>query len=465
MSSKPAKPKPSALALRLAFLYTAFLAVSFSALFMVMYQLVDRIVQQRDRELIQAQVEKFSALYQHGGVSALANYFNQPVTQPDAVFVRIVDSSNRVHFITVSHPLWNLLDQRMRQTGDLHGKSRWDMLAQEEAEGSWMVGTQPLNGSFYLQVGLSNAADRAVMAHLRRTGLIILTPALLLSLLGGWLLSRSALSPLRALVDTTAHIVETGDLDRRVPEQRQRGELAELGTLFNTVLDQNRRLVESSRETLDNVAHDLRTPMTHLRNSAEHALQDFDAPPAQLREALADCMEESEKILCMLNALMDLAEARTGGMKLEKQSFAVRELADEVIELYTIVAEERGLELKNEIPTWLTLEADRLKLRQCLANLTDNALKYSDSGSIVLGGGSTENEVFLTVRDHGCGIAAKDLDRIWERLYRAENSRTAAGLGLGLSMVKAITEAHGGRAAAESLPHHGTVFTLTFPRA
>ncbi|VGO16478.1 Sensor histidine kinase ResE [Pontiella desulfatans] len=464
MSSRPTKPRRSPLAFRLALLYTVFLAVSFTVLFTVIYQRVDRIMQQRDRDVIQAQVEKFSTLYRHGGEPALANYFSQPVTQTEPVFVRIVDRYNQVRFITVSHPLWNLLDQKMRKAGDIHGKSRWDMLAQEEAEGSWMVGTQPLSGGFYLQVGHSNATGRVVMAHLRRTGLRILLPALLVSLLGGWLISRSALSPLRALVDTAEHIVDTGDQKRRVPEQRQRGELAVLGALFNKVLDQNEKLVEGSREALDHVAHDLRTPMTHLRNSAEHALQAEPDLRVQ-REALADCMEESERILQLLNALMDLAEARSGGMALAPESCALRELADEVTELYAIVAEERNIALRNEVPTYLTVEADRMRLRQCLANLVDNALKYSGPNTTVtLGGSSSEQDVVLRVSDQGCGIGEEDMEKIWNRLYRAEPSRGTPGLGLGLSMVRAIAEAHGGTVQVESNPGEGATFSLLLPR-
>ena len=287
----------------------------------------------------------------------------------------------------------------------------------------------------------------------------------LISLLGGWLIARSALAPLRALVDTTRHILATDDLKKRVPEPAQRGELGTLGLMFNQVLDRNERLVETSRETLDNVAHDLRTPMTHLRNSAEHALQDFDATPEQLREALADGMEESERILQLLNALMDLAEARSGSMALDIESISLRELADEVIELYSIVADERGIVLRNEVPTYLTAEADRMRLRQYLANLVDNALKYSAANSaVVLSGESANGWASLAVRDQGCGIEAKDLDRIWDRLYRCERSRATSGLGLGLSMVQAIAEAHGGTIDVQSEPGKGSTFTLRLPR-
>lgn len=465
MFSGKNKPVRMAFSLRLALIYTVALCVSLAALFAVTYQLVRRVVQNRDHEVIEAQTSQFKSLFERGGVQAIASYFNQQVTaSPDPAFVRIVDDFNQVRFITVTHQLWTMLDKKTGGHPPLD-QAHWDELFREETGGSWIVGTTPLAPGLYLQVGRNNTESRLVLINFRKTALNIFLPAVIFSLLTGWLVTRSALAPLHALIETVRHILETGDLQRRVPSGAKRGELTELTGMFNRMLDQNEKLIRGSRETLDNVAHDLRTPMTHLRNSAERALQLPENEAGTMQDALADCVEESEQILRMLNALMDLAEAGDGSLRLDREEIALRELADEVIELYALVAEERGIALKNDVPGELTAGADRLRLRQCVANLVDNALKYSPDGSTVtLSSTSADGTVSISVQDQGAGITKEDLPRIWERLYRAEQSRTTPGLGLGLSLVRAIIEAHGGTVGVESEPSRGSTFTLRLPK-
>lgn len=465
MSLRKNKPVRMAFSLRLALIYTVALCISLAALFAVTYQLVRRVVENRDHAVIEAQTSQFKSLFQRGGVQAVSAYFSQQTaTDREPSFVRIVDERNRVRFITVSHQLWNLLDKKTG--GQLPSdRARWDELIREETGGSWVVGTTPLAPGLYLQVGHNNTQSRLVLSNFRKIALNIFLPALFFSLLTGWLVTRGALAPLHALIETVRHILVTGDLQRRVPAGAKRGELTELTAMFNRMLDQNEKLIRGSRETLDNVAHDLRTPMTHLRNSAERALQLPDSDSAARQDALADCVEESEQILHMLNALMDLAEAGTGSLRLEREETNLRELADEVIDLYALLAEERGIALKNEIAGSLRVSADRIRLRQCVANLVDNALKYSPNGSeVTLSADTAGHEVEFSITDKGCGIAAEELPRIWDRLYRAEQSRTTPGLGLGLSLVRAIIEAHGGTIDVQSSPGQGSTFTLHLPR-
>jgi len=252
--------------------------------------------------------------------------------------------------------------------------------------------------------------------------------------------------------------MRTGRTDARVPVSDMGDVLGRLGVLFNAMLDRIDAVVAGMRGALDNVAHDLRTPLTRLRSIAETALQSDD--PAAVREGLAECLEESDRVAGMLSALMDISEAETGTMQLQLEPLNLAELARQTVDLYEDLAEDRGLAIDSERLHDAWVLGDRARLRQVLANLVDNAVKYTPRGGrIELRTALDENHAIVTVADTGIGIAPDDLPRIWERLYRGDKSRSERGLGLGLSLVKAIVEAHGGTVTAESTPSHGTAVT------
>jgi signal transduction histidine kinase len=184
------------------------------------------------------------------------------------------------------------------------------------------------------------------------------------------------------------------------------------------------------------------------------------ADPAA-REALADCVEESDRVLTMLTALMDITEAEAGVMKLNLEKTSIASLLTNVVELYEVVAEEKRITIGTDFVTPCDAVVDATRMRQAFANLLDNALKYTpEGGNVRLACAVESGRVTVRVRDTGIGIPPDEQPRIWERLYRGDKSRSQRGLGLGLSLVKAIVEAHHGKVSVQSQPGEGSEFAV-----
>lgn len=453
------------LGFRLALWYAVVFVASSLAIVGLTYVLLAASLRQYDRETIQTTLVQFATAYARGGPDALAGEIRavQLAADPGPLFVRTLGARRDVVFLSIPEA-WRQFDLSQLATPELSGEQTWATLRTGTSGEELEVASVRLPDGTLFQVGKSTARREELLRRFRGVLFVDLVSLLVTALGGGALLTWSALQPVRTLSDTVREIMRTGRTDRRVPATDTSDALGELSALVNAMLDRIDSVVAGMRGALDNVAHDLRTPMARLRATAESALTSTD--PATLRDALADCLEESDRVVAMLNTLMDISEAETGTMALRLDTTNLADLIQQSVDLYEDLAEQRGVQIQAASDGELRIPVDRNRMRQVVANLLDNAVKYTPAGGrIRIEARRDGPDAVLSVSDTGIGIPADELPRIWDRLYRGDKSRSERGLGLGLSLVKAIVEAHGGRVAVTSTPGLGSHFELRLPAA
>lgn len=452
------------LSFRLTLWYFGLFTLSAAILFGAAYVLLAATLQRKDREAIQFELHEYVSEYQRGGLDAVEKQIalQQGHMGRVAFFARVATPENRTLLLSIPSK-WNRFDLTQLENPHATTEKRWIHIPAKGDEEVLEIGSSQLPDGTLIQVGLNSEVREDVLEHFRNLLAAIMLPVVAIGLGGGIFFVRRGLRPIRDLTQTLQSILTTGKLTARAPATDTGDELDELSTLFNSMLDRIGVLIMGMQGALDNVAHDLRTPMTRLQNMAETALA-ADEPEEPLRAALATCVEESERILTMLNTLMDISEAETGTMRLELAEVNVHDLVRQAVALYEYVAEDKAITIVPTAPLDLTLTADRNRLLQVLANLLDNAIKYTPpGGQVTITAAQNHQDVQITMADTGMGIPPEDLAKIWDRLYRSDKSRSQRGLGLGLSVVKAVVHAHHGEVHVASQPDHGARFTLTFP--
>jgi signal transduction histidine kinase len=327
-----------------------------------------------------------------------------------------------------------------------------------------------LPGGFRLLVGRDLEERERLFGIIANAGQWSLALVIVLGLAGGFFVSRRVLNRVEAMTET-AQTIMAGDLAGRLPIAGTGDELDRLAEHLNAMLERIEALMRGLKEVSDNIAHDLKTPLTRLRNRCEQALRSA-AGVDDYRAALESTIAESDDLIRTFDALLMIARAESGQARDNMTEFDAAEIARDVGELYEPLADEKGIALTVDAPAAAPVRGNRELVSQALANLIDNAIKYAGPNGevngtpaeIVVMAGNDGERIALSVADRGPGIAEADRGRVVERFVRLEQSRSAPGSGLGLSLAAAVARLHGGELKLED-NHPGLRSTIALPRA
>lgn len=443
-------------AFRLAALYFVLFAASVLAVLMFIYFSTADFVERQTEETINAEITGLAEQYQQRGLAGLIDIIRGRIAaqRSDTALYLITDSNQR--------PLAGNLSGWPQAISTRPGWISFPVKTQGRPGNDTdmaIASVFELAGDYRLLVGRDMHDAALFRQRLTHTLGWAAAMTLALGILGGMFTTRNMLARVEAVNRTSTRIIH-GDLAQRVPLTGSGDEFDQLATNLNAMLEQIERLMAGMRQVTDNIAHDLRTPLARLRARLEVTL--LERPDAsRYAEALRETIAEADRLLGTFNALLSIAEAEAGSRRETMAVVDLAEIARSVAELYEPVADDKGLVLAATSDPTLPVNGDRHLLSQAIANLLDNALKYTPTGSVTLTARQTDGAVRVEVADSGPGVPPDRREAVFDRFVRLEGSRSTPGNGLGLSLVRAVAKLHGGEVWLEDNdPGLKAVFTL-----
>ena len=477
---------------------TCLLLFSIFSVSTTVYYLLSNSLRENDRQMLLGKIEDLQHAYKYGGLKGFEHYVSTQDFDDDdnEVFITVLKKNKEIihsflpQYLDKDHEDaeeiaqiqqdamkgklkegWQTIlilsgDEKKSFLKKMEFKLRkftlkheWDSIVPLIDNDLFEVYTAKLGDDLWVKMGKSSEEREEQLARVRNITLIVMIPFTFLGIFLSYLLSRGILRPINGMIRTIGEI-ELGNSKARVRISPNNDEVDQLGDKFNQLMESNQNLIQSMKATLDNVAHDLRTPLTRFRMGAELALGKENSSK-ELRESLSDAIEGADRMSGLIKAIMDVAEAESATMKLHFEEIEVRDFLGSLVDLYQFVAEEKQVELKMDVPEGLLFSGDRIRLSQAVGNLIDNAIKYSNpEGFVFISGKDIGSSIEIRIQDQGIGIPEDDQSKIWERLYRVDRSRSTPGLGIGLSVVKAIIKAHQGEITLSSKLSEGSTFIV-----
>ncbi|MCQ2004866.1 sensor histidine kinase [Rhizobium sp. NRK18] len=457
-------------AVRLSALYILLFGLCAAVLVFYVTSMSGQLIGRQVQESLADEIKDFSEIYARAGVNGILKTIERRARQPGANLYVIAGPVGQVLAGNVQAVDPGVLDA----TGWVDHPFRYTRYADDDVKKPQHVAVGYV---FVLDNGLRILIARDLGEPQRLRYLVRRALMLALAIMGAgavliWFgIGRNALKRIDRMSAASKKIM-AGDLTQRLPESGSGDEFDRLSVSLNAMIGRIAKLNEGLRQVSDNIAHDLKTPLTRLRNKAADALANPE--PEARQHALEGIIAESDQLIRTFNALLMISRVEAGSVAAEMSPVDLAEIVADSAELYEPVAEDLGLALETDIAEKLSLLGNRELIGQALTNLMDNAIKYAVEGEgerkICVRAVSDGGEIRLSVADHGPGIPADRRDDVVKRFVRLDESRTKPGTGLGLSLVEAVMLLHGGRlelsdTEPDAEAAKGLTVTMIFPAA
>lgn len=468
MFSNPVRKFSRSLAFRLTLWYAVVFVATLCLTFTIIYILLSLELSERTDRSLERQIDHFTAMLaikDLESVKEAALIETQTAGEKD-VFIRLLLPSGEA-FLTSSMSHWRDLDINPKSIrrlleGDLTVK---ETVTLQDPERAVRIIYGFIGPGIIMQFGQSVAGNMRFLAALVRIFAAAMAGLFLVAVLIGWFLSRRALAGVAAVTHTASRISSESLQERVIVAKRHGDEIDQLAAAFNTMLDRIEALVTGMREMSDNIAHDLRSPITRMRGLAEVTLTTA-ATPNDYENLAADTIEACDRLLDMINTMLLISKTEAGVGQMQLEDLDLAEIVSEACALFSPLAEDRQITLVCHAPEPLVTTGELKMMQRMIANLMDNAIKYSDNGGQVRVSAekvNNPNQLCISIQDSGHGISAADLPLIFKRFFRGDQSRSLPGTGLGLSLARAVARAHGGDIQVTSDPGKGSVFKIVIP--
>jgi heavy metal sensor kinase len=457
------------LAFRLTLWYALLFVLSAVIVFILFYILIASVIQQRTDDDLLAKRNELSGIYVLQGAEMLQRTaaFQALAAGEEKMFFRLFYKSGVV-FYSSNMTYWKEVGiDRSAVEALLTNKGNHLFITHEVPGRNYhaRIIYARISSTIILQMGYAMEDQVRMLQVFKQIFLLTMSALLIIAVAGGWFLARRALSGV-AMVTRTARRISEDDLQTRVPVSHRHNEIDRLAITFNQMLDRIQRLVTSVRQMNDNIAHDLRSPIARIRGLAEVTLTGTPSVE-EYQQMAASSIEECDRLLDMINTMLTISRTEAGMDPEECAAVDLSAIVHDACELFQPLAEDKSIELNLELRGDVQIYGDQRLLQRMVANLIDNAIKYTKPcGHVAIGlHVSDDRRVCLMVADDGVGIDGKDLPKIYHRFFRGDQSRSIGGAGLGLSFVQAVVHAHRGEIQVQSRPQEGTVFTIALPIA